>query len=384
MVPFARDNASMTATSSPVIGGRAVALSGAVIGLGLLGDTLIYAVLPLYHVELGMSLAMVGVLLSLNRWTRLLANSLVAGIGEHVGARRMMILAALGSVVSTTCYGLDGGDALQIAARILWGISFAALNLGSLAYAVADRANAGKRVGASRGLIGVIQASCFIGGGLLVLQIGPRHVFLVLGGLTLLAVVAALMLPPLHSESTDRRGFRLPMPHRLEIWGFLLGFSGDGVFLLTLAFLLKDSVTSVAPIMATALVLSLRCVMEASGGPVGGWMGDRFGARQVAVVTGTVLVMGYALIACHIDVAGSVVIVLSRGLFNTLIPVMVMQRVTGGYLSSQASYSTWRDFGAAVGPLTAPWLFLNIAQSWLFAALGLMMAAGVIFCLARR
>ena len=114
--------------------------------------------------------------------------------------------------------------------------------------------------------------------------------FLVLGALTLLAVVAALMLPPLHSEPTDRRGFRLPMPHRLEIWGFLRGFSGDGVFLLTLAFLLKDSVTSVAPIMATALVLSLRCVMEASGGPVGGWMGDSFGARIVATVTGTVLV----------------------------------------------------------------------------------------------
>jgi hypothetical protein len=63
---------------------------------------------------------------------------------------------------------------------------------------------------------------------------------------------------------------------------------------------------------------------------------------------------------------------------------MVMQRVTGGYLSSQASYSTWRDFGAAIGPLTAPWLFLNIAQSWLFAALGLIMAAGVGFCLARK
>jgi MFS family permease len=293
-------------------------------------------------------------------------------------------MASIGSIVSTTLYGLVENDAVQIAARILWGISFAALNLGSLAYAVADRANAGKRVGASRGLIGVIQASCFIGGGLLVLQIGPRHVFLILGALTLLAVVAALMLPPLHSEPTDRRGFRLPMPHRLEIWGFLLGFSGDGVFLLTLAFLLKDSVTFVAPIMATALVLSLRCVMEASGGPVGGWMGDRFGARQVATATGMVLVAGYALIACHIDVAGSIAIVLSRGLFNTLIPVMVMQRVTGGYLSSQASYSTWRDFGAAVGPLTAPWLFLNVAQSWLFAALGVMMAAGVVLCLARK
>jgi DHA1 family inner membrane transport protein len=367
------------------IGGRAVALSGTVIGLGLLGDTLIYAVLPLYHLEWGISLAMVGVLLSLNRWVRLLANSLTAGIGEYLGARKLMIAAALGSVVSTTCYGLDvGGEALQIAARILWGISFAALNLGSLAYAVADRANAGKRVGASRGLIGLIQASCFIGGALLVLEIGPRNVFLVLGGLTLLAVAAALMLPPLHTEPTDRRGFRLPRPHKLEIWGFLLGFSGDGVFLLTLAFLLKDSVTSVAPIVATSMVLSLRCLVEASGGPVGGWMGDRFGARYVATATGSVLVLGYVLIACHLDVVGSIVIVLSRGLFNTLIPVMVMQRVTGGYLSSQASYSTWRDFGAAIGPLTAPWLFLNVPQSWLFAALGVVMAAGVAFCLARR
>jgi len=267
---------------------------------------------------------------------------------------------------------------------MLWGISFAALNLGSLAYAVADRANAGKRLGLGRGMIGIIQTSCFVGGALLVLEIGPRNVFLVLGALTVPAIVAALMLPSLHTEPTDRRGFQLPKPHRLEIWGFLLGFSGDGVFLLTLAFLLKDSVTSVAPIVATSLVLALRCLVEATGGPVGGWLGDRFGARPVSVVTGSLMVVGYFLIAGHIDVVGSVVIVLMRGLFNTLIPVMVMQRVTGGYLSSQASYSTWRDFGAAIGPLTAPFLFLNVPQTWLFAALGLLMGVGVLFCLARR
>jgi len=374
----------VTTAAIPPVGVRVVAVSGAVLGLGLLGDTLIYAVLPLYHAEWGISLTMVGVLLSLNRWVRLLANSIVAAIGEHIGARRLMITASIGSVMATTGYGLDGGEALQIAARMLWGISFAALNLGSLAYAVADRANAGKRLGLGRGMIGIIQTSCFVGGALLVLEIGPRNVFLVLGALTVPAIIAALMLPSLHTEPTDRRGFQLPKPHRLEIWGFLLGFSGDGVFLLTLAFLLKDSVTSVAPIVATSLVLALRCLVEATGGPVGGWLGDRFGARPVSVVTGSLMVVGYFLIAGHIDVVGSVVIVLMRGLFNTLIPVMVMQRVTGGYLSSQASYSTWRDFGAAIGPLTAPFLFLNVPQTWLFAALGSLMAAGVIFCLARR
>ena len=370
-------------TATPA-SGRTVALSAAVIGIGLLGDTLIYAVLPLYHAQFGISLAMVGVLLSLNRWVRLFANSAVAAIGEHVGARNLMIAAALGSIVSTTCYGLDGGEILQILARMLWGFSFAALNLGSLAYAVADRANAGKRVGASRGMIGVAQALAFIGGALLVLSVGPRNVFLIFGALTTLALVAALLLPALPAEAARERGFRLPRPQRLEVWGFLLGFSGDGVFLLALAFLLRDSVTSVAPIVATCLVLSLRCVVDAGGGPIGGGLSDRFGARQVAVLTGSGLVVGYVLVALHADLVGSVVIVLTRGLFNTLIPVMVMQRVHGGYLASQASYSTWRDFGAAVGPLTAPWLFLNISQSWLFSALAAIMAMGVFLCLARR
>lgn len=371
-------------TASPVASGRTVALSGAVLGLGLLGDTLIYAVLPLYHEHFGMSLFMVGVLLSLNRWVRLLANSVMAAAGERLGPRTLMVTAAVGGAVSTACYGLDGGEALQIFARMLWGISFAALNLGSLAYAVADRANAGKRVGTSRGIIGVAQACSFIGGSLLVLSVGPRNVFLILGAISAVAPLLALMLPRLPAEPARPRGFRLPRPQRLEVWGFLLGFSGDGVFLLTLAFLLRDSVTSVAPIVATALVLSLRCLIEASGGPVGGWSSDRFGARRVATLTGAVLVAGYILIAFQLDLMGSITIVLSRGLFNTLIPVMVMQRVTGGYLSSQASYSTWRDFGAAVGPLSAPFLFLTFSQGVLFGALAVIMAAGVGLCLARR
>lgn len=371
-------------TAIAISSNRGVALSALAIGIGLIGDTLLYAVLPLYHQQFGMPLTMVGVLLSLNRWVRLFANSAVAALGGWVGARALMIGAAAGSVVSTTLYGIDGGEALQIFARCLWGVSFAALNLGSLAYAVGDRANAGKRVGLSRGMVGAAQAFSLIGGGLLVLAVDPRQVFLVFGALTTLALVAALMLPELPPEPARQRGFRLPRPQRLEIWGFLQGFSGDGVFLLTLAFLLRDSVTSVAPIMATCLVLSLRCLVEASGGPLGGWMSDRFGARRVATATGVVLVLGYLLIAGHLDVMGSVVIVVTRGLFNTLIPVMVMERTTGGYLASQASYSTWRDFGAAVGPLTAPLLFLNVPQTLLFAALGLMLAGGVLFCLASR
>ena len=108
-----------------------MALPGLVIAVAMIGDTLLYVVLPLYHQDFGISLAMVGVLLSLNRWIRLLANSGVAAIGERVGPHALMVMAAIGSVVSTTLYGLVENDAVQVAARMLWGISYASLNLST-------------------------------------------------------------------------------------------------------------------------------------------------------------------------------------------------------------------------------------------------------------
>jgi len=360
-----------------------MALPGLVIAFGMIGDTLLYAVLPLYHEQFGVSLVMVGVLLSLNRWIRLLANSGVAAIGEKVGPHALMITAALGSIVSTALYGLVESAAIQVAARILWGISFAALNLATLAYAVSDRPNAGKRVGISRATIGIVQAFSLVGGAWLALTAGPREVFVIYGGITVLALVAALLLPRLPPEPVTQKGFRLPVPHRLEVWGFMLGFAGDGVFLLTLAFLMKDSITSVAPVLATAILLALRWLVEITTGPIAGWIGDRFGARPIAIANGALLVAGFGLIATDHELLGALLVVTTRGMFNTLIPVLVIDRGKGGVLSSQASYSTWRDFGAAVGPLSAPWLFLNVGQGPLYAILGMALGLCAIFCLVR-
>jgi len=360
-----------------------MALPGLVIAVALIGDTLLYAVLPLYHEQFGVSLAMVGVLLSLNRWIRLLANSGVAAIGEKVGPHALMVAAAIGSVVSTATYGLVENATIQMAARILWGISYAGLNLATLAYAFSDRSNAGKRVGASRAMIGTMQAMSLVGGAWIVLEVGPRSVFVIYGALTLISLGAALLLPRLPPEPVTQKGFRLPVPHRLEIWGFMLGFAGDGVFLLTLAFLMKDSITSVVPVLATAMLLALRWLVEITTGPLAGWIGDRFGARPIAIANGALLVAGFGLIATNHELLGALLVVTTRGMFNTLIPVLVIDRGKGGVLSSQASYSTWRDFGAAVGPLSAPWLFLNVGQGPLYAILGVALGLCAIFCLVR-
>jgi DHA1 family inner membrane transport protein len=376
---------SLTSASAPRDLPVSMALPGLVIAIALIGDALIYAVLPLYHQEFGVSLAMVGVLLSLNRWIRLLANSAVAHLGQRIGPHSLMTAAAVGAIVSTTLYGLGEGAGLQIFARCLWGVSFAALNLSSLAYAVSDRPNAGKRVGLMRAMIGLVQIVALLGGAWLCLNAGSRKVFVIFGATTSLALICALLLPRLPREaSSGSKGFHLPLPHRLEIWGFMLGFAGDGVFLLTLAFLMKDSIAGVAPVMATAGLIALRWVVEITTGPLGGWIGDRFGARLIAVLNGVGLVLGFVAIAAGHEVLGAVLVVTTRGMFNTLVPVLVIERGKASVLSSQASYSTWRDFGAAVGPLSAPWLFLNVPQGPLYGVLAVGLALAAWGCLVRR
>ena len=156
------------------------------------------------------------------------------------------------------------------------------------------------------------------------------------------------------------------------------------MFLLTLSFLMKDSITWLAPVLATAILLALRWLVEITTGPLGGWIGDRFGARRISIANGTLLVAGFALIALDHELLGALVVVMTRGMFNTLIPVLVLERGKSSVLSSQASYSTWRDFGAAVGPLSAPWLFLNIPQAPLYGLLAAALGISAYFCLVRR
>jgi len=223
-----------------------------------------------------------------------------------------------------------------------------------------------------------------VGGAWIALQVGPRSVFLIFGGLTLISLGAALLLPRLPREITDKKPFRLPVPHRLETWGFMLGFTSDGVFLLTLSFLMKDSITWVAPVLATAILLALRWLIEITTGPLGGRISDRFGSRRISISNGALLVAGFALIALDHELLGALVVVVTRGMFNTLIPVLVLKRGKSSVLSSQASYSTWRDFGAAVGPLSAPWLFLNVPQLPLYGALAAALGISAYFCLVRR
>jgi MFS family permease len=261
------------------------------------------------------------VLLSLNRWIRLFANSAVAHLGERIGPHALMIAAAAGSIVSTTLYGLGDGAALQIFARCLWGMSFRRLNLATIAYACERPAPTPASAWVMAALLmGSVQILSLVGGAWLCLNVGSRQVFVIFGAITSIALVAALLLPRLPREPRRLQGFRLPVRTGWRSGASRWALPGDGVFLLTLAFLMKDSITGVAPVMATAMLVALALGGRDYHRPAAGWIGDRFGARQISILNGVGLVLGFAVIAAGHEVIGALLVVTTRGMFNTLVP----------------------------------------------------------------
>jgi MFS family permease len=178
--------------------------------------------------------------------------------------------------------------------------------------------------------------------------------------------------------------FRLPMPGRIEAWGFALGLVVDGIFIVTLSLLLKDAPLPLSAVVVTGMLLAARWLIEVVAAPIAGGLADRFGARTLSLGAGLGLIAGLALIGMGHDLAGAALVVITRGAFNTLLPVMVAERARGSAMTSQATYSTWRDFGAAVGPVTAGVVFGAVPQSVLYGTCALLLAAMLWWCIARR
>src|SRR5690606_7208675 len=116
---------------------------------------------------------------------------------------------------------------------------FAALNLTTLVYAVSRVGKQGRSVGTSKAVASLGPVLSLSIGAWLVTIIGPRDIFAILAGFTLLAIPLALLLPRANAEPARAggRGDRsiLPRPTRLDLLGFVIGFGIDGIFIMTLA-----------------------------------------------------------------------------------------------------------------------------------------------------
>ncbi len=344
------------------------------LGLTLPTDTVLYLLLPLHAAAFGVTLAEAGLLLAANRLVRILGYGWVARGYERRGARAACVAAVLGSAASSLGYALLPGVWWLLAARLVWGLSFAAMNIATQALATAEAEGAARRSGRSRAIIAAGPMAGLIAGALLAEAAGPRAVFLVLAAVALLALPFAWRLPGGHGQQV-RGGPRFGLPTRLDVWSFVQGLALDGVFVLGLSILAAAALPQGAALAAGA-ALALRYASEIALGTAGGALGESFGASRMLVLLSLGSAAGLAAIGFGALWPGALAVVLLRGLLQPLpAPVAAAAAPAAGRVAALARLATWRDLGAGLGPLAAGVLLPVLPPALLYGAAALALAA---------
>lgn len=348
-------------------GVAATSVSAGVLSIMLMGDALIYVVLPVNAAEFGITLAWVGVLLSANRIIRLFTYGYVVRLTDIIGLRQMTLFSAIGGAVSTLMYGFFDGGPILLFARIVWGLSFAAASLTVLAYAVAERERAGTRVGISRAIQQIGSGFSLSVGAWLAGVIGAQTVFIVLGVLSLTAIPLALRLPVETVRRPPERQSWLPKPMRHDWLFFIVGFGVDGVFTMTITLVLAGVVSVETAMLTGGLILAGRRLADFFCAPLGGMIGDRFGVARVLNLCVIALALGFAGIAGGYAYMGAAVIIVARGVISAVGPAAIALHATpADTMHRLAVMQTWRDFGAAIGPLVSGFLFYQLGVPVLY------------------
>lgn len=367
-------------TSNDMRAARFVAGVGSVVALCILGDSLMYSILPLAAPELGIALPLVGVLLSANRLIRLLSNSWAGALFERWGPRRPFTAATVLSLLTTSLYMVGSVFGLFLVARAGWGIAWSALRQGgyTAVWTGSGRVK-GRLTGLLWGLVRFGSASSVLVGGVIFDNYGYRAAVGVIAGVTALAMPVALTLPwdkmTPHADGPQRTpgvaslraGWRdvIVNPARRSLT--LAGMTGhlvNGIVLSTTSLFLAARLADGAQFgllgvgALSGLMLGTRWMSDMVLGPAFGYLSDRIGQPNTALMLAlvyAVAMVGVVALPTGLAVAALLLVFICDG----GIYIAVSAAATGAALRAPsphqfvAVFTTATDGGSALGPLLA-------------------------------
>jgi MFS family permease len=347
--------------------------------LSLLGDSSLYTVLPTHTAAAGVSVASVGILLSANRFIRLVLNG-PAGMAYDRWARRPLFVSALFiGACSTAIYGLTQGFWPLLLGRLLWGLAWSGIWIGgnTIVLDIVDDENRGR-------LIGIYQLSFFLGasagamiGGVLTDLLGFHQTMIVGAALTFIgAVIALIFLPetrvskkhPSHEAGNPQQPLASSSSEKVDILSITALFSANrlvmaGILMSTISIFLKNQIGEQIHIAGhsfgiatlTGLGLGLSTLIAMVSAPLMGGVSDRVGNRWQVAAGGLIPgIVGFGLMALGLPLTilfGIPLIAMTSGSTQGLSTALTGDLGNGKKQSRRLGMLfTFGDFASAIGP----------------------------------
>ncbi len=329
----------------------------------LLGDQMLYSVLPTYYDALGLTYLEVGIILSANRWVRFLTNHVAERALYRVNVTFALSCALAGGAAVTALYGVASTFLVFLAGRLLWGLCWSFIRQSGLMTA-ADAAG-DESVGVVMGSYNFIARLGSVAGNLAGAVghdvLGFARTLFLFTGASLLAIPLGVQSQRLVKHTGARERHERPSfrgTAGLWVCGFTVGCVGSGLVMSTLGLVLRDkvgeSVTVVGVVVGVATLngslLSARWIAGWSA-PVWGAISDRVGRRNASL---RYFAVGAGALAIGSQIDRPVLLIACVLVFfvcGTATTVTVLAEAVSRGPRVTASYVTASDMGAAAGPL---------------------------------
>lgn len=394
--------------------GWLVASVGSCVGLSIMGDSLLYSILPLAAPALGISLPAVGVLLSVNRLVRLISNSSAGIVFERYGPRWPFIIAACIGFIATVGYGVAAGFIGLIVARLLWGIAWSALRQGGYQAVWAGRVEQkGRLTGLLWGLVRLGSAIAVVAGGFLFDRIGYGAAIGMATVSALLAIPVAMLVRWPQAETqekesiksdapaskpraqAERSAWRVALGAPVQRWLTIAGFLEylvSGVVVSTTAIFVAERAGAgseqailfgIGIATLTGLLHGVRWITDLALGPLVGALSDRFGQAMTALLVAATLTVavGLALVTPPLV---SILCLFCVLICDGALHIVMSAAASGVALDTTrphafiSLYATTTDAGSALGPLVAYSLVTQLGLGLVYSVLSFLLLAGVI------
>ncbi|TKX75871.1 MFS transporter [Halorubrum sp. GN11_10-6_MGM] len=369
------------------------------------GGGVVFPILPNLGAVLGISAFMVGVILSANRWVRLVANAPAGALVDRYGTRTPFVVglfvegvATLGYVVALAVPAGIAPEVWFLLARVLWGLGSAAVfaTAYTIAADLSDSGDRGTNMGIVRGGITMGFPAGLVLGGVVSAVAGNVAAFAVAAAFALTASVVAYRYVPETHVTGDRSGDSIK-PWEVDtavpavtvgLVNFGLMFAYIGALFSTLVLFLGAndiSLFGLAPQGTSGLFMAGTVLSAAFFMLVGGRISDTRESRTPILVTFLVVsFVGFLLLAR----AGSVLslglacVFIGAGQGGTSGPMMaLLADLTPDERMGRASgtNNVLGDVGGGLGPMVSLPLIEAIGFTPIYAACAaLPLLAGVV------
>ena len=327
-------------------------ISALVLAFAGLGDAFLYIALPLHALELNVPVVWIGLLLSVNRFTRLFANQMFAWLIHNYGFKQITLLAALFSFLSTFSYGIATSLYFWLIARIVWGMCYAALRISATGYALHYK-NKGIAIGLNKGLQESGPVIALVAGPFILALTNIQNSFIILSFVSLIAIILAFFLPQLKYNKTPvSQGITL-LPSQFSLVTFFSSLLVQGILVIIITRLLNDGTLNTKELAVVAgIYLAYRRICNVLLAPIGGMISEKWGVHKVYIIALLFTISGALLIVTGFIKTGIIITFSFYSILQALSPAMAVEGEHKN-LSALATNNTWSDLGAASGVLVA-------------------------------